>query len=278
MLNIGDFKISFVNDLIGVKRDPSIVYPNVSKEDWGKYKSFAQNTDGSIQSTWRGYLLECYDKKILIDTGMGPGPYDHDKLGGQFIQNLNALGVKQSEIDFVFITHTHGDHIGNNIIWDSNEAKLNFPNAKYLVSKYDYDYYSDTNNKIDAMFEKQILPLNKLGALRLIEGREEILPNIFSLPSNGHTPGHQCLLLENINGENIIFTGDLFHNEAQIFENYWCPVFDWNSTMSTISRLGILNLAIENNWIICTGHLSDSKAIGKIVSKNDIISWEPILK
>jgi glyoxylase-like metal-dependent hydrolase (beta-lactamase superfamily II) len=278
MVNIGDFRISFVNDLIGVKRDPSFVYPHVNKKDWEKYKSFAQNPDGTIQSTWRGYLLEYKEKKILIDTGMGPGPYDHDKSGGKFIENLNKLGIEQSEIDFVFITHTHGDHIGWNINWETSEPKLNFPNAKYLISKFDYEYYSDINKEIDPIFKKQILPLNDLGALRLIEGREEILPNIFSLPANGHTPGHQCLLLENINGENIVFTGDLFHNEAQIFEKYWCPVFDWNTTMSTISRLGILNLAEENNWIICTGHLSDSKAIGKIVSKNNKITWEPILK
>ena len=33
MLNIGDFKISFINDLIGVKRDPSFVYPDVNKND-----------------------------------------------------------------------------------------------------------------------------------------------------------------------------------------------------------------------------------------------------
>ncbi len=66
MLSIGKFKINLVNDLIGVKRDPSVVYPDVSNQDWNKYKSFAQNSDGTIQSTWRGYLLESNNKNILI--------------------------------------------------------------------------------------------------------------------------------------------------------------------------------------------------------------------
>ena len=65
MLSKGKFKINLVNDLIGVKRDPSVVYPDVSNEDWNKYKSFAQNSDGTIQSTWRGYLLESNNKNIV---------------------------------------------------------------------------------------------------------------------------------------------------------------------------------------------------------------------
>ena len=68
MLDIGKFKISLVNDLIGVKRDPSVVYPDVEDSDWEPYKSFAQNEDGTIQSTWRGYLLQTDNKNILIDT------------------------------------------------------------------------------------------------------------------------------------------------------------------------------------------------------------------
>ncbi|MBP05974.1 MAG: hypothetical protein CL728_04410 [Chloroflexi bacterium] len=273
MLNIGKFKINLVNDLIGVKRDPSHVYPNVTKGDWYKYKSFAQNSDGTIQSTWRGYLLESEGKNILIDTGMGPGPYDHTDKTGELLSNLLKLGKKPEDIDFVFITHTHGDHIGWNITWKDNSPNLTFPNAKYLVSKYDFDFYTENPNED---FEKQIYPLRELGALELIEGRTEIIKDVFSLPANGHTPGHQCLCLETQDDEKIILTGDLFHNEAQINEQFWCPIFDWNTMMSTISRVGLLNSAYKNQWIVCTGHLSDEKAIGRIKSNNDGFYWQPI--
>ena len=273
MLKIGKFNISLVNDLIGVKRDPSVVYPNVSKTDWDQYKSFAQNHDGTIQSTWRGYLLQTDNKNILIDTSMGPGPYDHTKESGQFINNLNKLSVTPEDINYVYITHTHGDHIGWNINWDSGKPVLTFPNAKYLVSKFDFDYYSKNTNED---FEKQIIPLKQLGALELIEGRKEIAKNVFSLPTNGHTPGHQCLYLETNIKEKIVITGDLFHNEAQINEQFWCPIFDWNTVMSTISRLGLLNSAYKKDWIICTGHLSDDKAIGRIKSNDEGFYWDPI--
>ena len=103
MLNIDEFKIYLINDLLGVKRDPDIVYPNVSDSDWENYKSFAQNEDGTIQSTWRGYLLETLNEKILIDTGMGPGPYEHTKEGGQLINNLNNLSVSPEDINLSLI-------------------------------------------------------------------------------------------------------------------------------------------------------------------------------
>tara|TARA_B100000579_G_scaffold229634_1_gene188021 strand:+ start:802 stop:1623 length:822 start_codon:yes stop_codon:yes gene_type:complete len=273
MLNIGNFKINLVNDLIGVKRDPSVVYPNVEASDWNNYKSFAQNSDGTIQSTWRGYLLQTDNKNILIDTGMGPGPYDHVDFSGQYLNNLEKLGVSVEDIDIVFISHTHGDHIGWNITWNDNVPELTFPNAKYLVSKFDFDYYSENLNDD---FEKQIIPLDELGALQLIEGRKEIATNVFSLPTNGHTPGHQCLYLETNTTEKIILTGDLFHNEAQINEQYWCPIFDWDTVMSTISRVGLLNSAYKNEWIICTGHLSDDKSIGRIKSDENGFYWDPI--
>tara|TARA_B110000263_G_scaffold162995_1_gene141873 strand:+ start:333 stop:1154 length:822 start_codon:yes stop_codon:yes gene_type:complete len=273
MLNIGDFKISFINDLIGVKRDPSFVYPDVNKNDWKKYKSFAQNTDGTIQSTWRGYLLQTDNKNILIDTGMGPGPYDHTEIKGQYLNNLLKLGLQPKDIDIVFITHAHGDHMGWNITWEENNPILTFPNAKYLLSKFDFDYYSENTNED---FEKQIIPLKQLGALELLEGRKEIAKNVFSLPSNGHTPGHQCLYLETNIKEKIILTGDLFHNEAQVNEQFWCPIFDWNKVMSTISRVGLLNSAYKDDWIICTGHLSDDKAIGRIKANDEGFFWDPI--
>ena len=53
-------------------------------------------------------------------------------------------------------------------------------------------------------------------------------------------------------------------------------IFDWNTIMSTISRVGLLNSAYKNQWIICTGHLADDKAIGRIKKNKDGFYWDPI--
>ena len=109
---------------------------------------------------------------LLIDTGMGPGPYDHTDTGGQFLSNLSKLGKQPEDIDFVYTTHTHGDHMGWNITWKNDVPVKTFPNAKYLVSKFDFDYYSENPNDD---FNNQILPLKDLGGLELVEGRTCLL-------------------------------------------------------------------------------------------------------
>ena len=113
-----------------------------------------------------------------------------------------------------------------------------------------YDLSEDINREIEAL-DKELKDLND------------------KIASNNN-------LLETYNKEKIILTGDLFHNEAQINEQYWCPIFDWNTIMSTISRVGLLNSAYKNQWIICTGHLADDKAIGRIKKNKDGFYWDPI--
>ena len=48
MFKFGEYNIHIINDLLGVKRDPSKVYPNVKKSDWNAYKDFAQNKGWKI--------------------------------------------------------------------------------------------------------------------------------------------------------------------------------------------------------------------------------------
>jgi hydroxyacylglutathione hydrolase len=54
-----------------------------------------------------GYILDCGETLILVDTGFTPQDVEiyEDELG--------AMGRKWSDIDIILITHSHGDHIAN---------------------------------------------------------------------------------------------------------------------------------------------------------------------
>lgn len=66
------------------------------------YDAFGK--DASMQKDW-GYsaLVEVAGKRILFDTGGDPDIFAH---------NAKAAGVDLTKLDFVVMSHRHGDHIG----------------------------------------------------------------------------------------------------------------------------------------------------------------------
>lgn len=273
-LNIGDFEITTIQDHIGADRNPLEVYSEVPEDAWDPYRTFALDPDGFYRSQWRGHLIRSAmsrSSNVLVDTGMGPGPHQHTGKSGELLESLRALGISKEEIDVVVITHTHGDHIGWNVSYESDSPRATFPNARYMVPQADWDHYSKPENA-NLAFEHSIKPLQTLGVLELIVGIQEVVPGVTTLPTNGHTPGHQCVLVQSGN-ETAVITGDLFHNVAQISKQDWCPVFDWDTVLSTKSRRALLSRAERESWTVFSGHLGINKSIGKVIREGDKTYW-----
>ncbi len=55
---------------------------------------------------------------------------------GLLLGNLKAAGIEPAQIDAVVITHGHADHCWALMAGD----QPNFPNAKILVAKADFDF------------------------------------------------------------------------------------------------------------------------------------------
>ncbi len=276
-LVIGDYEITAVLDGPSLPRDPSTVFPDVPAEAWEPYRSIALTAEGKWHPDWRGHLIRATNGSgptILVDAGMGDVVNEHTGKSGQLLENLATLGVQPEDIDIVVTTHCHGDHIGWNVTYDGDTPRLTFPNATHWIAQRDWEHYSKPENENPA-FDKSVKPLEALGALKLIGGVEQLAPGISTLPTNGHTPGHQCVLIES-GGTTGVITGDLFHSVAQVTEQNWCPTFDWNTAMSTQSRKGILTLAATQEWIIFTGHLATGSSIGHVVSEGGKSVWKPI--
>ncbi len=60
--------------------------------------------DSGLEATWGvSIFAETPSARILFDTGPDPGVLE---------RNLRRLGIDPNEIDFVVISHEHGDHVG----------------------------------------------------------------------------------------------------------------------------------------------------------------------
>src|SRR3982074_2489905 len=61
-----------------------------------------------VETSINGFLVNTGTRLILIDTGAGPllGPRH-----GRLLGNLRAAGYKPEQVDEVYLTHMHGDHV-----------------------------------------------------------------------------------------------------------------------------------------------------------------------
>ncbi len=170
---VGEYEISVVDDHIGLRRNPGDVFVDVSSAEWDPHRDYALTPDGCWEAQWRAHLIRRSDAKrdnILVDTGMGPGPYEHGPPQGDLLTNLENLGIAASDVNNVVTTHCHGDHIGWNMQGDGDSASTTFPNATYHIAQNDWTYYIDPANEND-IFDTQVAPLESTGQLKLVRAR-----------------------------------------------------------------------------------------------------------
>ncbi len=84
------------------------------------------NIEKGISSSLNVYLLEERGKKALFDTGY------NETNNGKLLDRLKEIKISPDEIEYIFITHFHGDHIGGLLDKDDN---IIYKNAKVYVSE-----------------------------------------------------------------------------------------------------------------------------------------------
>lgn len=108
---------------------------------------------------------------------------------------LAEIGVKPDDIDFVAISHTHGDHVGNVAL---------FPASTILIQAAEYDWaMASPSRPAFAATQKFV----KLSGDKDVFGDGSVM--ILSTP--GHTPGHQSLLVHLAKTGAVVLSGDAVH-------------------------------------------------------------------
>jgi glyoxylase-like metal-dependent hydrolase (beta-lactamase superfamily II) len=168
--------------------------------------------ENGIPSSLSAYLVKKDGKEILFDSGNGAE-------NSQLIPSLETLGVMPEDIDYVFITHTHGDHIGGMV----NDGKAVFTNAIVYINKDEYEGTGFAESDMAKAYGDKMIQFTE----------DTVLPcEVKAIKAYGHTPGHTMYRIED-----VVFAGDIMHATAlQLVNPESCARFDQNKEMSAQAR------------------------------------------
>ncbi|KQX31973.1 MBL fold metallo-hydrolase [Variovorax sp. Root434] len=212
---LGDFEITALSD--GTNMLPAKKLLQGDLEHIAQALSTA-NLSEMVETSHNSYLVNTGPKLVLIDAGAGSllGPNV-----GQLVGNILASGYRPGQIDEVYLTHLHADHVGGLL----TNGKLTFPNAIVRADKRDVGYWLSEDNIRAApeaakrFFQSavaSIAPYQRAGKLVTFDGDTDLIPGVRARAAYGHTPGHTTFLVES-KGEKLLLWGDVVHVAAVQF-------------------------------------------------------------
>jgi len=155
-------------------------------------------------------LIKHREQWLLWDTGYPDAvadqpvdtPVGDATRAKKLVAQLGELNLKPSDIAFVAVSHTHGDHVGNVDL---------FPAATLLIQKAEVDW---------AFAESKQAPFKKDRPMNLLTGDFDVFGDgsVTLISTPGHTAGHQSLL--------ALLTKIIAEKKAALWINHDLPTFD----------------------------------------------------
>lgn len=260
-------------------------FPDVPAEAWAPYQQRFPDafvgTD-SLRVHFECYLIRSQGQTLLVDTGLGsatsnPGTVANVGGGteGQLLTRLQSAGLQASDINTVFLTHLHPDHVGWNMSRSDSGESVTFPNARYVGNQADWDAFNtprDSEIFGYDWWEQTVAPLRELGVLDLVTGETQLTSEITAIPTPGHTPGSMSLAIVSA-GERAFIMGDVFHGPAQVTETDWVFHYDVDPTMAVQTRKRMLDRVESENAAMAICHHS---GFGRVVRMEGRRYWQAL--
>jgi glyoxylase-like metal-dependent hydrolase (beta-lactamase superfamily II) len=230
-----------------------------------------------LQVSDNAYLVNTGKRLVLVDTGAG------DLFGptlGKLIGNLKASGYQPGQVDDIFLTHMHPDHVGGLV----ENHVIQFPNAVVHADRLEAAYWLSRKNldsapdATKAFFQGAMASLDpyvRAGRFRPFDGRVELVPGASSYPSFGHTAGHTSYMIES-EGKTLLLMGDLIHVPAVQFAHPNVTIaFDADPGEAAASRIKVFNQAAKEGTLVAGAHLP-FPGLGHLRATGTAYQWVPV--
>ena len=138
-----------------------------------------------------GYAIRHPDGVILFDTGVGIGSRLIDDLYHPrvvpVVEALTQHGIDERDVVAVVNSHLHFDHCGQNEVFHQSRVPI-YVQAAETEAAQAFGY---------TVPDWAAIPEH---ALRVVHGDEVLADGVRLIETVGHTPGHQSLMVETVDG------------------------------------------------------------------------------
>ena len=257
-------------------------FPNVPADDWSPYQQRypeAFNGTDNLSAHFDCYLIRSQGRTILADTGIGTNASNPGMIAafggseGRLLEELRSAGLQAEDIDVVFLTHLHPDHVGWNLGKGEPDKSATFPTARYVAHQVDWDFFKSPRDQEIfgfTFFEETLAPLENLGVIDLLTGEKPLTSEVTAISTPGHTPGSMSLAIVS-GGQRALVMGDVFHNPAQVTETDWVFSFDADSRTAAQTRKRMVERAEAEDATIAICHTT---GFGKVVRIEGRRYWQ----
>jgi glyoxylase-like metal-dependent hydrolase (beta-lactamase superfamily II) len=164
--------------------------------------------------------------------------------GDDVLPQLARLGLTPDDVRYVANSHLHFDHCGGNEF---------FPRATFLVQRAELEAarrpgfvpgYSPSPVDFDHALD-----------YRMIEGEHDVFGDgtVILIPTYGHTPGHQSLLVRAGKGAQMVCAGDACYTRENMDRNV-LPNILWNPSVMLESLAALRRLRDQGGVTMVYGH------------------------
>jgi glyoxylase-like metal-dependent hydrolase (beta-lactamase superfamily II) len=241
--------------------DGGAMFGVVPRPLWSRHA--APDDRNRIALGLRCLLVEAPGALVLVDTGIGNKEsekfhqiYGVDNAGEptQLEDAIRAAGFGPDDIDIVVSTHLHFDHAGGNTRLRSvGDVVPSFPDAEYVVQDAEFRFAHRHNERIRASYlPDNFDPIERAGLWRFVEGEAVITEGVTVIPTPGHTPHHQSVLIQS-DGETACFLADVCPTVAHL-PLPWIMGYDLEPLVTLESKRELWERAFRNDWLLIFEH------------------------
>ena len=166
--------------------------------------------------------------------------------GDDVVSQLAGLGVAPAEVDVVANSHFHFDHCGGNEF---------FPHARFLVQRREADAARAAVATPTERYRPSAQDFDHPLRYEPIDGAHDVFGDgtVVLVPTYGHTPGHQSLMVRAGKDTRLVFTADACYTQANLDRDL-LPLVVWDEAEMSRSLGALRKLRDSDGATLFYGH------------------------